>query len=1046
MIFCDFDRWVERCTTDYMYAEIYRKCKRKTEKFLLSMGAEEGFRTYYLRECRLGSLRYLVKTKRSSRVIELLKECEAEEKDALLHEVFADELKKENINWKYLFLIMGQVGDDELAELSERYFKDTYQDTRKYASWLGNNAAVVLNQIFSSIEGAYFRIVTAIAEVVEEPKVFLNTLEHRLKVLEKKSGIRGLSTSRESKFEEYFRYLCEKEAYDGANSFLDRIWKKSSGRKLFGKDISEVKGLLFSIPHPSLLTVGLDYISLQQPEYTYEEWYGEVERLFAGTEVWKSLGLWMQVGRGIHRLYENREECNLKDLSELPMYDVEEHKYMTRMCTKLAEIIQDWMLCETVDDKTLTEYLHLLKDKNLFSYELYDRYTFSYHNYSGFSKLDWEKMRERLYRIPDAETMVYVYFHTPLWLGEDLFSVVHNIVSKGKLAESQTIERVFSKYTFDGKIVYEKRLTTGWERFRIVPRNVCWSKKESDIEKKAEGEQVVKARNGVVYVTEDWLSRNVDKMPFFSVKWIEEVPGKRKYLHVPCTFRLYELKGDILYVTDLEKVTYVEEEEPDEAETTVSAETTGKSLVRKVFDENLTRWYRAMTGQQRFIKWGMWEKREGEVSAHIPEPMKVKSEEFTLEERVEYAERFVDLLLSFGSEHISEIARLLHHCSFSPLQNVNEFRYIETQHWTDFELNAEQEKRLYQKAVRLLEDEEISQEMKLEIYMNTCLQKVYPLERLVEKNPEIAKLLFAPQTEWIVPVKYIGSREKWTMFSMKSLQKKKKINEKDFVLVTDRKKQNVIKSDCEFFYDGLIDIQRTIPIEAVPKSLRQWYPNSLRNRFVLYATLKGMRNGRFEIGHMYARSEDLAIRFPWREYKKCFYDMKKSTDIEQLLSVHKRLKNIFVTFDSLEKYNQIAGEMDEVCSNLEFDVEKCRDVLLTMGQKNAFWDMSFLTEQQSEDADKRKEAWKVQYKDSYDTFLKNARKAYIGWIGTVYYLSHLQLVVDEQEFAENLAVLKEKSIDEMKEALSSCKKELAEQVENNRRTMEWLSRQRNETT
>ena len=55
---------------------------------------------------------------------------------------------------------------------------------------------------------------------------------------------------RESKFEEYFRYLCEKKAYDGANSFLDRIWKKSSGKTLFKKELSEVKELLFSVPYP----------------------------------------------------------------------------------------------------------------------------------------------------------------------------------------------------------------------------------------------------------------------------------------------------------------------------------------------------------------------------------------------------------------------------------------------------------------------------------------------------------------------------------------------------------------------------------------------------------------------------------------------------------------------------------------------------------------------------------------------------------------------------------------------------------------------------
>lgn len=1039
MVFCDFEKWVKRCNTDNMYAEVYRNCKRKTEMFFESLGLEENVRTEYLCQCRLESLRYLVKTKCSSRMIYILKECESSEKDALLHEVFADELTKETINWEYLFLIMGQVGEDELAALAKRYFGNTYQDTKKYASWLGNNVAVVLNQIFPAIENHYFHIVTAIAEVVENPQVFLNALEHRLKVLEKKSGICGLSTRRERKFEEYFRYLCEKKAYDGANSFLDRIWKKSSGKTLFKKEFSEVKELLYSVPYPSLLTMGRDYVVLQQPEYTYEDWYREVEQSFAGTEVWSSLGLWMQVGRGIHRLYENREESRLQELSELPMYDVEEHEYMTRLCAELAEIIQDWMLCETLDDTKLTEYLRLLKDKNLFSYELYDRYTFSYYDYLQKAALDWEKLRERLYRIPDAETLVYVYLHTPLWLGEDLFAVVHHLVSQKKLTGGQTLERLFASYVFSGKIVYENRQTTGWDRFRIEPRNIRWNKRESYTDKKKENEQTIQARDGVMYVTEDWLSRNVENLAAFTVKRVEDAQGKRRYLHVPCTFRLYELSKDILYVTNLEKVTYEEEEEVNESEVEVLGnpkDTGRKRSARSIFDENLNQWYSAMINQQRFIRWGKWESGEEGTFMDIPEPMKVKSADFTLEERVEYAERFVDLILSFGAGHAPEIAQLLHHCSFSPLQNVNEFRYIEAQHWTDFGLNAEQENRLYQKAVRLLEDEEFSQEMKLEIYMNTCLQKVYPLERLIEKNEEIAKLLFAPQTEWIVPVKYLGPRGKCTMFSMDSLQQKQYIDTDKFVLVTDEKKQYVIKSNCEFFYDGVIDVQRTIPIEAVPDGLKKWYPKGLRNRFVLYATLKGMRNGKIEIGHVYARSEDLAIRFPWREYKKCFYDMKKSTSAEQLLSVYKRLKKIYVTFDSLEKYNQIVGETDEVCSNLAFDVEKCREVLLTLGQKNAFLDMSFFSKLQPEVLDKQKETWKEQYKESYDMFVMHAKEDYVGWIGTVYYLSHLQLLADERKFASDLAVLKGKSVAEIETELRHCKEALAEQLETRQKIME----------
>lgn len=1041
MRFVEFEEWISRCDEYERYVEIYEYCKQKTGLFLKAFEKDVEFCRYYMKECRLDSLRYLVKKGLSAQMIYILENCESDERDKLLHEVYEDDLKREAMNWEDLFLIMGQVEDAELAQLAQHFFGRKASETEKYSAWLGNKVAMVMNKNFSVIEKYYFRIVKAITEVLPEPADFLKMLEHRLKNLENSSKIYRFRIRRERTFEEYFHFLCDKEAYDAANSFLDRIWREDSGRKLFKKELPEVKEILYRVPYPSLLSFGRDYVSLRCPEYTCEDWYKDVEQRMGKDEQWQQVGKWMKVCLDVEQLYAKRSEVALKELSQTSMYDVRKYSYMTRICRQLAEIIQDWMLDDLLDDAGLIENLKLLGDKNLFSYELYDWYTFPYNNYEKIVSLNWKKMKERLVCTLDVNDLVYLYFHTPLWLRENLYEVV-GIVNE-RLSVGQSIEDVFSQYSFTGSVVYEdKRTNTGRSRFQLIPRYLCWLRKNKAVAEMQQGHAGRVSWDGeTIHVTEDWLTRHAEKLQTLSMKMVIDKQGIRRYLPTPCTFQLYEMKNDILYATDVSKIVEDRAVSQQDFEQNEMMPDNNSLMIhgKEEFRNNLNKWYQAMYREHQFIKWGKWENLEESEIVTVPEPLKAKSEAFTLDERVEIAEQLLNIIIEFARDKEEEVRRILHNCSFRPLENVNEFRYIETQHWTDFGLTPEQEERLYQKAVLLLEKMELAPDLKLEIYMNTCLKKVYPLESLIQKNEKIAELLFDPYTEWIIPVKFMGHEGSRTLFSMESVQRvqfpqndgiKRTGKEGNrYALVVDEKKQYVIRSSYSFYYEGKISIPQDV------------FAGNPKGRFVMYATMKGMKEREIELNRCFLKSAELAACFPWREYKKCIYDLKKRVDEKNLIDVYEHLSRISVTFDSLNKYTQIIGELDAVFSNAGFDIEQCREIVLVLGYKNAFRDLSFLFSLPETERKIVKSKWTEQYKDSYASFLENAKGNCIEWIGTVFYLSYLQLLVDENSFWNDMAQITGKEPEEVEEELRCCKEKLEYQIERKRAVMERRCRQ-----
>ncbi len=1005
----------------------YDNCKQKASA---SVHSEDELQEYIE-----GSLLFVKNELKDSRSVQvlfhLLRECEKDNNPkALIFKLYEAELKQTHMDWKALFFIMTYLDNTELAEKAQQFFGNSSNDS----SWYGKKIADNLHTCFFHNEENYFKIIPALAAVVSSPQNFLKTLELNLKAKEeheKKYRFRFLSedSERHQVHYNYFQYLCSMNAYDAANAFLDRIWdEKNSGYPLFAMKPEDIKNMLYQIAYPSILDTGLKHTQKYAPSYTQENWLKDVTAVAGSDEQWENTLKWLNITVAVNRLYdavvvqENGPETDvvqnaLEDLGSLAMYDISRFTYMTQICGQLTTVIQTWMLRDNLNGDALLDCLDLLGDKQIFSFKKYQHYTFSYHNYLLREvQMKCEEMWNKACEIEDAKTFIRVFFHTPLWVEIDLFKMATKVRA---LFPKQNFYELFAAYPIEGKIIAENTQTThGGNRFQLVPSYLYWTRNPRNKNEKFRNPVDVYKRT--ILVDGAWATNNDNKniMQLLSMKEEITANGKKKKIPTPCIFNLYKLTNStnpLLLATDL-------------------SQTEADLKALSDFRDNLNTWFQCITERRRFIKWGSWNTETDQKPVAPPLPVKFC---FNMRERILYAEKLLDTIFALADaekEHYqempdfstSEVGKLLRHMTFPPLEHVNDFRYIQSQHWTDFTVSKAQEANLYNKSAKLLEHPQIPSALKLEIYMNTCARKVYPLETLISKNSEFGDLLFDTDNKWIIPIKYMGNQKGKALFRM----------EPGFLPYM----QPVIKSDYSFYFNSEIQI----PKHKLPQKKNN--PKETiapEGNFVMFGMMGGMDNSNKSITlqKYFIDSKEILTQFPWNEYKKCLYDLKRDLSDAEMKEVYRNLSRQDIAFDSVKKYREMIGEMNQIFTAHNFNIEKCYyDVVMFLGKKNAFYDLSYyhsLTE--SEQTEIKNIA--NRYRHTYEDFLETATapqkptvfsKAYyhpIDIIGSIYYLSPFRLIADEETFANDLAKrLPNTSYEEVLEELTQCGADLSATV------------------
>ena len=838
----------------------------------------------------------------------------------------------------------------------------------------------------------YFEIVKCIAAQMEEASQrcsFLYWIEHPLKSSMKNKRNGGFGSITEQEEEEiwaYLDYLLQEGANAAANRFMDRIGLAKVAKRYDTQE--KIKEKFLTVPEPQILVQGKKLLDMKSEtkEYSYDIWYEEVKRNLEKDAEWEELDKWLTVYLSVHGVHNAIQEENWQDseeyktsfsrLCKCEMYDTDKYSYMTQICVWLAKIFM-----KVLSERSLEEaerFLDDLGDINIFCYEKYSKYTFGYFNYEEMKKLDFREVAKNVLACKDIECMLKIYFNTPLWLKEDIFNVVGNVKKRFKKDSSRDLGEYFNAYSFFGKIrSIDERTTVGRNRVIFVFQNVYSPNKNKKNE---------------VKLSNDWSEEKTEEI----IEWGE---GET------CCFKIDRMleKNEIL----------VKEVDVDYTE-----------VDKEQFLHTLDFWYKKMKEEKRFVSWNGFEKIMGEEQRML----KLKTSRFSREERVAYATKFLEAIMLFlDMGKPDEVKNLLRNCSYPPLENVNEFRYIPNQRWTDMYF-MDSEAAMIGALVKGVLDHHMLKEnphLKLAIYMNTCLKGIYPLEELL-KDEAIRKEFVSEKTEWVIPV----------IFDMDAGEKIEKYFAAD---VNDKEKRYYIKTGYSFdgrFVDGNKYIEK----------VRELKKNGQKGAYAIYGVIKDIceEQKAFLLKDVYFDRDELnRFVFPWDAYRRNIYDLKKVKNIEgegfdNLEYTGQRLKHLesdeiwncvnryHLTLErfTVEKQRAFITALNEFCHLIHFNIPECGCVLgrMTEADKNPFVILDYENKISKEELEKSKN---VDINVSFSAFCEAAKE--LGVLESavdVFVQSFLRWYIDEDTFVKAMAEIHDSNRSEadVRRCLDSVKK------------------------
>jgi len=1036
MVFIGFDEAVQKWSqwnktaARRMYTDKYMDCCKKTKEFA-SEHSDEIPQDYIL-QCKQGSLTLLSEAGLFKELFWILEDCvkkeydeNSEEYTALIYAIYDEVLQQVKIDRWTLLYIMTQLDDEGVKQLAERYFRRSADE--KAAAGFGYQLAQSFYECFSELKEQYYRIVRAIAVVVGYEADFLRELERRMKKLEDSDAdnMRFFGIS-DSEHKAYFEFLREVKAYRAIDSFLDRIWQKpKNGRgpkRLFGEDVPAIKCMLLRIPELAVLNFARKYVQAWEDDYTYEKWVQDIEQ-YVEEQVkkdsedyyqWKSIFLWIDVTVAMKKLYQavvvdkktsHEYKVELDEVSELDMYNTEIYDYMTDLCGNLAEVIQTWMLDESISDMELITHLELLGDKNVFAYDLYDKYTSAYRRFKRIKGLKKGELICRLRSVTDTKSMIYLFFHTPLWLLMDFYEfleLVHN------MEPGESMQLLMADYDIVGEVRFADSRTSSSGKFQLVPTCLEWGTAEKVAKRIGDGEfpPMNEQKRTILIQEEEVTHGNVSSFDKFMPQIIKDDEGNVKgVIATPCVFRISKL--------DIDGNVYAWDMKDEEGEKPVVTEEE-----KTAFCEYLALWMERVFTEKRVIEWSSVNGDENRNN--VPHPLKVK-DNIPMEQRVEIAGQVAELVINLAECNEEAADDLILRLANPPLENINEFRYIPEQHWTDFSLNDEQEKHFYEFAKsKLLENDRISPRLRVSIYMNTCLRNVLPLEELFAKD-NLRDAFSAEKPEWVVPVVMCNYNHCFgtTLFRMKK--------------VADNKLA-VVKSNYKFIYNGEYKLRD-------------------KSKFVIYCTIPatqpGLQQGQFVIETLFENSRAVKKHFPWKEYMKCYYDLKKKPKSSLWLNIYERLSELSVSFDSSAQVYDALCELHSVIHKQRYNVLVLCNILLMLGKKNVCYDPS-----ETDPYGAALASTVFQEENMRNHLLENIKLGYdyllqyekykgkdhdsIRRIGIVYYLSYFRVWKPEEEFIKELAENIGEELSDVAKELKDCKENLNRRIQD--RQDDWESK------
>ena len=847
---------------------------------------------------------------------------------------------------QFLLILFKHLPKQELEEMAYTMFSDENRREEKKglsAKRMSQIYAAKIAQAYKNMpsicywKDSYARIVLAILNARENDYNFPNSLERHMR--HQKFTRRDKRKMTPESFGEYYVKILNAGADLGANYFADRVY--SFNEDIFGWDIERCRQFFLACPSPRIVWFGYYYLSERNPEYTEELWYEEVKLLNhdENTLTWLKLHMYY---RQLWLYAKEKDFSSIQKMVEaadsLKMFDIEKCNYMTRMVSRMAETINELVF----HNQDVLAFLKKIEPINVYSYA-YNEYISDYIHYikenSGIEESAYNVLKKKLFEVSDPEVLLYLYMNTHMKMRIDIRDVIEHLWKKMKITDREKMQALFAPYKMTGVVTYVSKKDAIRNRIYIDP--ICpytqWTFKNAEKVKAKEGkyEDITRdAYNKIMRNDFDWCKNNMD---------IAELIKEKDH----CSFYIsdYDASGYI-YVCNMDKEDFSEDEKQ-----------------REEFPNHVREWLQSIQNEKKLVQW--------------PQDIRVFNIRYVKDREIkkQIALDILETVLALVSQpkELELFIKLIYNTY--PTEGINELLYIQKQHFCNDkdEIIEEMIPKALELGHKIFAARDISPELKLAIYQNTCLKRVYRLENAC---------------------RYFGEG----VYSMKHLFPLRiKRGKGGKPILSPNYRDQVISSKYEFVYE---DIEKIPIADKVSKNIYSFY-------------LKGVdfKERKFFVEKVFVNPNDID---KWDNFIHNLFDFKRQLTEEHLAGIQNKLDELSIAYTDNEKIRQYSYELERIFAKYRYRKGDCVKVLKTLGRHNFYEN-----DDEVIDAYVMSDEDKVMYRDVYQLFLKTNKDIGYPQLCYIYYRTFFRKVVSKEELWQEL----KRAGEDMEEVKRHCIKE-----------------------
>ena len=549
----------------------------------------------------------------------------------------------------------------------------------------------------------------------------------------------------------YFDLLLEEKEYVTARDFLNNF---SGFSNPIGFTQEEVLNKIFQVISPELWAQSRYYMKNPSDEKTtkksivYSRWLQEIEKYHTNDKESEQVLRWARITEFYQRIIEcipDKENTDnevemvlanldllLNDVKQYHMFDLREISYVRQLVKKFG-IIFDYLLENAIEQ--VKNYLEKIDEVNVNSFS-WNQCPENWYEDGVVTEMDYDKVIDNLLNCKkyELQDVVWIYFNSHLKYNVSINTFVGKCSDKVEIGNkrkgrgvSSAIEALFGDYRLRGTVISGPYYAGARDKLFVVPSNILSDSKYTDDVKAIKNcsstvsPEYKKIKAKQISCSEKWYTDNKVYAELMRT-------GDDVYFKICGCVGGKALANCFEFVDELVKCTREDER-------------------KTVYPEQLCCWLDYLSEMKSYVS--PWEYFAGESAQnfYVYNVMNIgrwskgydvkskkylsegKSELGALENRARIALKILDVIESM-SESEEKLRVFVDAISYPPLEEINDFRYIVKQGVSETAYIIKYRNKIVPLFFRILKNRNLSSATKRDIFQNTCVRKVFDLEKL----------------------------------------------------------------------------------------------------------------------------------------------------------------------------------------------------------------------------------------------------------------------------------------------------------------------------